>query len=233
MTSAVTLGRSARGGDAYDVLKADLLRGALASGTRMSERALCARLGVSRTPLREALLRLEQQQLIERSDTGAWRVRGLDERDVRDIFACRSQLEELAVRLAIERGADAEIRRLGHHLDEAEAAHRAGDVAAMTAANAAFHTDIYRVAHSSWLETVIEPLRSQTIRIRFIIADHVLQPSYPEEHRVIYDALVARDAQRAEQIIRSHVDADLRVAIRHFEVLRTTASPERPGARST
>ena len=84
-------------------LKRRLVQGNIPPGARLSERAISRGLNVSRTPLREALLQLESERLVERTSSGGWQARRLTERDVRDIFAVRRQLEVLAVRLTIER----------------------------------------------------------------------------------------------------------------------------------
>ena len=89
----------------------------------------------------------------------------------------------------------------------------------MTVANGGFHTAVYRSTHSSWLMTAIEPIRSQTIRIRFLIASQAAAPEYPEGHRQIYDALVRRNVHIAEAIVSDHVEEDLKVAVRHLSLL--------------
>jgi len=204
---------------AYQEIKERMLRGLVPPAAKISERALSESLGVSRTPLREALLQLESETLVERTRSGSWQVPRLDERSVRDIFSVRKQLEVLAARLSIERASDQEIAALETYLDDSEKAFEASDTVSMTWANGGFHTAVYHSAHSQWLLTAMEPVRSQTIRIRFLIAGQVVQPEYSEGHRQIFDALVARNARIAEAIISDHVDQDLQVAIRHLDVL--------------
>jgi len=200
-------------------LKRRIVQGLIPPGARLSERSISRGLNVSRTPLREALLQLESERLVERTPTGAWQAPRLTERDVRDIFAVRKQLEVLAVRLTIERASDAEVATLEEYLTASEEAHEAVDIVSMNFANGGFHSAMYRSAHSSWLTTAIEPIRSQTIRIRFLIASHVAGPEYSEGHRQIYDALVKRNVNTAEAIVSDHVDQDLKVAVRHLSVL--------------
>jgi DNA-binding GntR family transcriptional regulator len=200
-------------------LKRRIVQGLIPPGARLSERSISRGLNVSRTPLREALLQLESERLVERTSSGAWRAPQLTERDVRDIFAVRKQLEVLAVRLTIERASDAEVVSLEEYLTASEHAHEALDTVAMTFANGGFHSAVYRSAHSSWLTTAIEPIRSQTIRIRFLIASQAAAPEYSEGHRQIYDALVRRNVHTAEAIVSDHVDQDLKVAVRHLNLL--------------
>lgn len=144
----------------------------------------------------------------------------LAERDVQDIFHCRTQLEVLAARWAVERGSDVELLSLSEFLEESERAHSQGDLLKMTEANSQFHSGLYRCAHSDWLAATIEPLRSQTLRMRILIADKVVQPNYPEGHRQLYSALIARDTEGAERIARDHVAEDLKVVMRHLSALR-------------
>lgn len=204
---------------AYLELKGRMIHGEIPPGARISERSLSQVLGVSRTPLREALLQLESENLVERTDSGGWQVPRLSERHVRDIFAVRGQLEVVAVRLSIERASDQEVVELESFLDASETAFAVNDVVSMTGANGEFHTAVYRSAHSRWLETTIEPVRNQTIRIRFLIAGGVARPEYSEGHRQIFDALRARNPRTAEAIMSDHVEENLHVAIRHLDVL--------------
>jgi DNA-binding GntR family transcriptional regulator len=200
-------------------LKRRIVQGLIPPGARLSEREISRGLNVSRTPLREALLQLESERLVERTPSGAWQAPRLTERDVRDIFAVRKHLEVLAVRLTIERASDAEVTALEEYLSASEKAHEALDTVSMTVANGGFHTAVYRSAHSSWLMTAIEPIRSQTIRIRFLIASQATAPEYPEGHREIYDALVRRNVHIAAAIVSDHVEEDLKVAVRHLSLL--------------
>lgn len=204
---------------AYAELKGRLIGGEVPPGARISERSLSQALGVSRTPLREALLQLESETLVERTESGGWQVPRLSERDVRDIFAVRRQLEVLAIRFSIERASDHEVGGLELFLDASEDAYAAHDVVSMTGANGEFHTAVYRSAHSPWLEATIEPVRNQTIRIRFLIAGGVARPEYSEGHRQIFDAIAARNPRTAEAIMSDHVEDNLHVAIRHLDVL--------------
>jgi DNA-binding GntR family transcriptional regulator len=204
---------------AYQEMKRRMIRGLVPPGARISERSLSEALGVSRTPLREALLQLQKERLVERTASGGWRVPRLGERSVRDIFAVRKQLEVLAVRLSVERASDHEVAALESFLAASESAFTQHDTESMTSANGGFHTAVYRSAHSPWLETTMEPVRSQTIRIRFLIAGQVKSPEYSEGHRQIFDALAARNVRIAEAIMADHVEQDLLVAIRHLDVL--------------
>src|SRR3954471_15544934 len=94
---------------AYHEMKRRMIRGLVPPGARISERSLSESLGVSRTPLREALLQLQQEGVVERTSSGGWQVPRLGERSVRDIFAVRKQLEVLAARLSVERASDQEV----------------------------------------------------------------------------------------------------------------------------
>jgi DNA-binding GntR family transcriptional regulator len=208
-----------RSAAAAQELKRRIVQGLIPPGARLSERSVSRGLNVSRTPLREALLQLESERLVERTPSGAWQAARLAERDVRDIFEVRKQLEMVAVRLSIERASDAEVASLEEYLTESEHAHEALDIVAMTYANGGFHSAVYRSAHSSWLTTAMEPIRSQTIRIRFLIASQSAAPEYSEGHRQIYEALLRRNVRTAEAIVADHVDQDLKVAVRHLSLL--------------
>lgn len=201
----------------YRAVKQRMVSGRLAPGERISERTLAGELGVSRTPLRAALARLERERLVERSETGALQVVRLDERAVDDIFACQLQLETLAVRLAIARAADDEIHELGQALERAERAYASGEVETTIAANTRFHNAMYELAHSEWLHAAFEPIQGQLLRIRVVITHLVRRPSFPQEHSAIYEALRDRDVDRAVEAATRHIETDHLVAKRHLQ----------------
>ncbi len=141
----------------------DLLRtGRFGPGERLQEVTLATQLGVSRTPVREALARLASEGLVE-ADGRSFAVPGLTSEDLDDIYALRSLLEPEAIRLATSRAADPEKRKpLDDALADAVAAHDAGDAETFIAANSRFR--------EAWLALV--PNR-RMVRAIGVYADHV------------------------------------------------------------
>jgi DNA-binding GntR family transcriptional regulator len=217
---AVAAGPRSTRAMSYATLKDHLVRGAIAPGTRLVERSLSLELGISRTPLREALLQLESERLVLRTPGGSWYVPVLSEREIRDIFSCRAVLEALAAKMVVERASDREIAELDEPTRRSEKAYKRGSLIAMTDANSDFHLSLYRATDSDWLMSTVEPLRAQTTRMRFLIAEEVMQQGYPESHRVIFDALTRRDEVTAAKVAQDHVLDDLAVVLRNLKAVQ-------------
>lgn len=222
-----------RGGDraVSQTLKAQLdlrefvLRGALRPGERVSELQMVERLGVSRTPVRMALVRLQEEGLLEAIPSGGFAVRAFTEREVLEAIEIRGTLEGLAVRLAAERGVDrAEIERAAACLDAIDGVlHHDGDVDVPRYAelNAAFHALLLDFAGSHALTRQVErasalPFASPSalvpVQSRAPESHHILAVAQ-DQHRCILLAIERREGSRAEAVMREHA----RIAHRNLE----------------
>lgn len=202
---------------AFETLKHQLLIGAYPAGQRLRERSLAESLGVSRTPLREALRRLEQERMVTRAANGSLYVTSLDERGVNDVYQLRAQIEALAVELAIDRAPDDEVTMLEELLEQCRQSSAAGDMAAVLRLNTEFHDHLYEMSRSPWLQAVVDPLRSQLMRVRVHMTAHRLPETYLREHGEICEALRARDTARAQQAVRVHAVTDLKHTLRNLD----------------
>lgn len=147
--------------DIRDTLRTRIFEGHYPAGTRLIERDLAAEFGVSRLPVREALRMLRQEGLIEdRLPKGAV-VRGLSDKDVRDLFAVRLALEVLASRLAAQCATNDDLERLEALLDRAAEALARGSVLEAHRANNEFHDLITQIADNGFLKSALEPLQGQ------------------------------------------------------------------------
>lgn len=223
-------------------LREMVLAGELAPGARIAELAIVERLGVSRTPIRAALLRLEQEGLLETLPHGGYAVRSFSERDVSDSIELRGTVEGLAARLAAERGAPAGV------LDEARAcldeidgvlARPALDDEAFhryVALNARFHVLLSEMAGSATLLREME----RVVRMPFASPSGfvVLQANSPkardmlivaqDQHRQVLEAIEGGEGARAEAIMREHA----RMARRNLrEAVQTRSLDRMPGVR--
>lgn len=207
-----------------------ILSGELPGGVRIAELALVERLGVSRTPIRSALLRLEQEGLLEGLPGGGYGVKTFSERDVADAIELRGTLEGLLARLAAERGAPrmvlTEARACLDRVDVVLAAPALDDqgFSAYVALNEAFHTLLYEMADSPAISRQLE----RVVSLPFASPSGfvVVQAHSPkardmlvvaqDQHRQVLDAIERREGARAEAIMREHS----RLAQRNlFEVL--------------
>jgi GntR family transcriptional regulator, vanillate catabolism transcriptional regulator len=220
-----------------------ILAGELPGGARIAELALVERLGVSRTPIRAALMRLEQEGLLEVLPSGGYAVRTFSERDVSDAIELRGTLEGLLARLAAERGVAAvvlsEARECLAGIDAVLAQPALDDEAFLryVRLNERFHALLAEMAGSPVLSRELERVvslpfaspsgfvvvqaNSGQARDMLIVAQ--------DQHRQVLEAIDRREGGRAEAIMREHS----RIAQRNLrDAVRTTGSLDRmPGVR--
>ncbi len=199
-------------------LREMILAGELAGGTRIAELTLVERLGVSRTPIRAALMRLEQEGLLEALPNGGYAVRTFSERDVSDAIELRGTVEGLAARLAAERGVAAvvlaEARACLEEIDRVLLQPALDDEAftRYVAANQRFHNLLSEMAGS----TVLARELDRVVNLPFASPSGfvVVQANTPrardmlivaqDQHRQVLDAIERREGSRAEGIMREH-----------------------------
>lgn len=191
----------------YRNLVARLRGGTLAPGSRLREEDIAAELGVSRTPVREALTRLQARGLAGSTSFGMT-VAELDRRQVGELYAMRAVLEGSAARFAAENASAADLAAIRHAADAF--GEHGGDASARARANALFHEAIYQAARNDYLMRMLEDLNDSLAllpRTTFMI------PGRSEEARLEHASIVAaievRDADRAEQAARKHIDKAL------------------------
>jgi DNA-binding GntR family transcriptional regulator len=187
-------------------LRQMITEGDLTPGTRLNERALGVRLGVSRTPLREAFRLLAAQGLIEHTPNRGVQVVMLSERDIRDSFEVMSGLEALSGELACRRITADEIAEIKALTFEMLAAHARADLPSYYRRNRAIHDCINRAARNQLLSHVYSTLnlRIQNLRFRSNF-DRDKWNKAAREHTEMVDALEARDAHRLATILRAHL----------------------------
>jgi DNA-binding GntR family transcriptional regulator len=197
--------------EAVAALRAAILDGELAPGSIHSAVRLADRLGVSPTPVREAMLALVVSGLVEVLPNRGFRVAVIDERDLEEICALRLMLEVPALAQVIERASNASLNELGAHLGQLEAAAAEGDVARFVGAERAFHLGLLTLAGNRRLVRIVADLRDQTrvIGLRSRTPAQTLAAT-AAEHRPLLEAIRAGDlpaAQRAMRINLEHTRA--------------------------
>ena len=193
----------------YESIKADIITGVLAQGSKIIESDLALNYGISRGPLREAIHRLEQIKLIVRIPHAGSRVITLDKKMMEDIYTARESLEGMAARLAARHMPDADIRLLHTLLDTHE------DAIGKTEGKAYFQRegDIdfhYRIAHASQNQWILENLNGELYQlIRMGRHQSGQTPERPakalSQHRLIAAAIEQRDEELAEILMRRHI----------------------------
>jgi DNA-binding GntR family transcriptional regulator len=201
------------GRNLYELLRIDVLAGGFASGAVLQEIPLAERYGVSRTPVREALARLEHDDLVERAGRG-YRIRSGTPEDVLDIYEARIVLEGQAAAGAAERRTELDLTRLKHLLAAVggEPGNRAASGGAGSfadperARHAAWHTAVWRAAHNRTIEALLTRLTAQ-LRI-YDRSTHESRSDLDlscEEHARILDAIVTRRPQEARAAMSAHL----------------------------
>ncbi|TDD69832.1 GntR family transcriptional regulator [Jiangella aurantiaca] len=190
-----------------DTLRRAILDGQLAPGQPLVERELATRLGVSKTPVREALKLLHASGLVRISSYEAVTVRSVDAATVREVYQARLVLEPAAVRLAVGARGAVEHAAARAALKEAEEAMSRGDIAAMGLANRTFHRELYLASGNSFLNGFLDQVQDLSALVATAGWRH--EPTYKEEagqHADILAGYEAGDADRAEQLLRDHIE---------------------------
>jgi len=198
-------GTATTGDAAYLALRQGILQGDLAPGERLRSDALANELKVSRTPVREALRKLEAEGLVQRSGSGLI-VREFSEQDLTELFYVREALEGMAARLAAENATPGEIADIRELLDDMEAVGQRGDVVALRPLTAEYHRLVGRAAHNGRLlqslESLLEHVRQMQTSTLLNIEGRAVEAL--KEHHELLQAIEARDADRAEKLARTH-----------------------------
>jgi DNA-binding GntR family transcriptional regulator len=196
--------------EAVDRLRDLIVRGELAPGTRLNERVLTARLGVSRTPLREAIKLLAAEGLVELLPNRGAVVAPIEPARIAETLAVMGALESLAGELACAEANDesvAEIRALHY---EMLALHARGDLDGYFRHNQAIHLKIVEASGNAVLAQTYRQLNANVRRVRYMAN---LSPerwdAAVKEHEAILAALGARDAARLKRLLRDHLSAKL------------------------
>lgn len=189
----------------FERLEAEILSGKYQRGEVVTELQLCAELGVSRTPVREALRRLSQEHLIEDSPRGTV-VLGVVRKDFEDMCAIRLRIEGLAVRGFIDNLTDDSLRELREAVEFQEFYLNKSDPDHIKAMDSRFHELIYQNCGSAILCDTLSPLHKKVQKFRRLSIEQAGRAETSvREHRAIYEAIAAKDADLAERLMNEHV----------------------------
>lgn len=190
-----------------EAIREAIITGVLKPRERLMEIQLAEELGVSRTPIREALRKLELEGFIVMVPRKGAYVADISFKDIADVFEIRAALEALAAGLAAERITEEEMEYLERHLVEKADAIARQDMIRLVEIDTQFHEAVYRASRNERLFTIINNLREQIQRFR------TTSLAYPgrmkqslEEHRVIVEAIQARDVPGARQAAQDHIE---------------------------
>jgi DNA-binding GntR family transcriptional regulator len=199
--------------DAYTLILDDIEAGTWRPGDRLVESELAERLGVSRTPVREALQRLETQGMLAR-DGRSLMVASLDHSQLAELYAVRGTLEGLAARLAARHASDEEVRVLQGMVTE-DRALIGGDPRALSRANKRFHRQIHLASHNRFLIQQLDLVhRAMALMANTSFAAEGRDQQGLAEHDRIAAAIAARDGDMAEAALREHISRAFETRLR-------------------
>ena len=191
----------------FNTLRQAILKGELAPGERLMEIQLAEKLGVSRTPIREAIRKLELEGLVLMIPRKGAEVAKISEKSLKDVLEVRRSLEELAIELACQRISDTDME----DMDAAQAAFRdaiaKGDAMEIAETDEAYHDVIYNCTRNTRLVQILNNLREQMYRFRLeYIKDEDKRQILLIEHEKILKALRSRHVAEARAAVREHID---------------------------
>ncbi|HBE77022.1 MAG TPA: GntR family transcriptional regulator [Firmicutes bacterium] len=191
----------------FESLREAIISGTLGAGDRLMEIQLAEEMGVSRTPVREAIRKLELEGLVVMIPRKGAYVAGISVKDIADVFEIRCALEGLAAELASERATDEELETMERYLIKISEDIDLGDLAKVVETDTDFHTLLYKLSRNSRLTQIISNLREQIQRFR------TTSLSFPgrmkialEEHRKIVEAISSRDGELARKLAEEHIE---------------------------
>lgn len=183
----------------YEIIRDRILNGELPGGTKIVEEKIASELGFSRTPIRESIRKLEQEGLIVNK-----RVVKPSEKDLRNMFQVRILLEGFSARCAASYLKENELQSLFHCVEVG----RTGTVEEIMHANERFHEIIVHASNNPVMIDIIDRMQSIIYLFRRTVVFYN-RPFLIDEHENIYEAIKARDGEKAESLMKEHLQADL------------------------
>ena len=190
----------------FEKLENDIIQGVYPRGEILTELKLVDQLGVSRTPIRDALRRLEQERLIEDTGKGS-RVVGITEEDLEDIMNIRQRIEGLAAYYAAKNMTPEGLAQLTHIVDLQDFYYDKGDAEQLRQVDEQFHDLICYLSKRTVIMDTLIPLHRKTRRYRRIsMEDWSRTVNTRKEHKAIFDAMASGDADLAESLMARHIE---------------------------
>ena len=191
----------------FNTLRKAILKGELKPGERLMEIALAERLGVSRTPVREAMRKLELEGLVVMIPRRGAQVANITEKDLNDVLEVRIALENLSIENACMRMTEEQLEELWNAAKNFEATMAEGNLVKLAEADVAFHEVIYKSSDNRRLNQVLNNLREQIYRYRVeYLKEDESRNRLVKEHEKITRALKERDVKAAQELSFEHLE---------------------------
>lgn len=202
----------------FNTLRQAILKGELKPGERLMEIALAERLGVSRTPIREAMRKLELEGLVVMIPRRGAQVANITEKDLNDVLEVRLALENMAIEKACNRMTEDQMDKLWIAAREFKKTMTEGNLVRLAEADVEFHEIIYQASDNRRLNQVLNNLREQIYRYRVeYLKDEETRNVLVKEHEELYHAIKERDVSRALEISSKHIENQRKAIIQSIE----------------
>jgi DNA-binding GntR family transcriptional regulator len=204
----------------YENLKEAILKGDLTPGSRMIESRVADVLGTSRTPVREAIHKLEREGLLRKHPNGGFSVSGLTRKDIEETFGIRSVLESYAARLAALKHREDDVLPLEGKIKEFQNCLEVGLTEDLPRINTEFHDLLYGLSRSTKLIKMINDLRDQIFRFRHVILKvEKMAKRSNDDHKLMLEFIKNRDPDGVERIVREHILRGQEVVLNELNLL--------------
>ena len=208
----------------YEELRGQIVQWRLLPGERLSEEQLASDMGLSRTPIREALYRLEAERLVSRNAAGTASVAEIFLEDIEHLYAVRTALEQVALRAACTLVVDEDFELFEADLAAMRVAAEVGDPVLVAEYGAQFHGRFHRISRNAICVSLLEQLKPHTDRYRALNVEisSVRSAAALDEHRGILEALRARDQHLSGNLLAKHLNTAKEVALGALRELEDT-----------
>lgn len=210
----------------YEYLRTAIINGLIKPGERLVEKEYAEKFNISRTPVREALRKLEIEGLVENIPRKGDIVKGIDLTDMLEIFAIRQALEPLVVKTAMENITPEDIIKLQKTVEEMTCSAHRDDTGAVLKAFQDFHDILINVSNMPRLSAIISQLKDYLGRFRTIsLSDPTRRTQAINEHNEILQAIIAKDKGTAEQLIASHLSSARQSLVKKMQHIDEEVKP--------
>ncbi|MDN4075481.1 GntR family transcriptional regulator [Fictibacillus terranigra] len=193
----------------YLSIKDAIIKGRLSPNERLREMKLAEMFNTSRTPIREALRKLERERLVTFESSIGAKVTDLNKETIKSMYECRSVLEGLAARKAALHIQQNDYYQLEEYIILGRQYFQAGHLERVVEKNTLFHQTIVKLSKNPSLIQMMDQVRTEIVRYRFITSSVGFRSTGFDEHEAILQSINNRDADKAEELMKNHIQDDL------------------------
>jgi DNA-binding GntR family transcriptional regulator len=211
--------RRSLGWYAYENLKQAIVNGELLPGERVVESRVADTLGISRTPVREAIHKLEREGRLYQNTAGGFFVAGLTRKEIEETFGIRSVLESYAARLAANNHEKEELDPLERKIEEFRLCLERKDMDALPRINTELHDLLYALSRSPKLIKMINELKDKIFRFRqMILKNENMAETSNKDHMLMLELIKKRDLDGVERVVREHILRGREIVLNEFDM---------------